>query len=320
MAEWVGRSPDAMNLKQLEYFVRVAELGSFSRAAMILDVAQPALSRQVRLLETDLRCSLLQRTGRGVVLTEAGRRLFERSVGILQLVQQAREDMEAGREEPAGRVTLGLPPSLGRLLTLPLVERIRDHLPKARLVIVEGLTTHLIEWIATGRVDLALVHNPEAQPAIEIQPLLDEPLCLIGPARGRSRRSGLRIEAPVAFADVAQRPLVIPDHTQTIRRLVEAQAALSGLKLTIAWEVSGVPAILELVRAGYGHAVLGPGAVRACAEPQAFGIRPIERPRLLSKLCLAVSAHKPATPLIRHTKRILGELARRHSGAGDSGC
>ncbi len=307
-----------MNLKQLEYFVRVAELGSFSRAAMILDVAQPALSRQVRLLETDLRCSLLKRTGRGVVLTEAGRRLFERSVGILQLVQQAREDIEAGREVPAGRVTIGVPPSLGRLLIRPLAERFRDHLPRARMVVVEGLSTHLIEWIATGRVDLALVHNPEAQAAIEIHPLLDEPLCLIGPARGRPRRAGLRIEAPVAFADLAHHPLVIPDHTQAIRRLVEAQAALSGLKLAIAWEVSGVPAILELVRAGYGHAVLGAGAVRAAAEPHAFLIRPIEHPRLLSKLCLAVSAHKPVTPLIRHALRISGELARRYSTAGDS--
>ena len=309
-----GPPPDAMNLKQLEYFVRIAEIGSFSRAAVILDVAQPALSRQVRLLETDLRCALLQRTGRGVVLTEAGRRLFERSVGILQLVQQAREDMEAGREEPAGRVTIGLPPSLGRLLTLPLAERFRDHLPKARLVIVEGLSNHLIEWIATGRVDLALAHNPEAQPAIEIQPLLDEPLCLISPARGRPRRAGLRIEPAVAFTDLAHHPLVIPDHTQAIRRLVEAQAALSGLKIAIALEVSGVPAILALVRAGFGYAVLGAGAVRAAVEPQAFVIRPIERPQLLSKLCLAVSAHKPATPLIRHAMRMLDELARRCGG------
>ena len=66
-----------MNFKQLEYFVHVAELGSFSKAAIELDVAQPALSRQVRLLETDLRVTLLQRTGRGVLLTEAGKRLYD---------------------------------------------------------------------------------------------------------------------------------------------------------------------------------------------------------------------------------------------------
>ena len=149
-----------MNLRQLDYFVRVAELGSFSKAAQILNIAQPALSRQVRLLETDLRATLLQRTGRGVVLTEAGKRLFDHSVGILQLVSRVREDIESSRGEPAGRIVVGLPPSMGRLLTLPLVEEFRRVLPKARLAIVEGLSTHLSEWISTGRVDLGLLYNP----------------------------------------------------------------------------------------------------------------------------------------------------------------
>ena len=154
-----------MNLKQLEYFVRVAELGSFSKAALILNIAQPALSRQVRLLETDLHATLLQRTGRGEVLTEAGKRLFDHSIGILQLVSRVREDIASSRDEPAGRLVVGLPPSMGRLLTLPLVEEFRRVLPKARLAIVEGLSTHLSEWISTGRVDLGLLHNPESQAA-----------------------------------------------------------------------------------------------------------------------------------------------------------
>ena len=130
-----------MNLKQLEYFVNVAELGSFSKAALILNIAQPALSRQVRLLETDLHVTLLMRNGRGVVLTEAGQRLFDHSVGILQLVSRVREDIQATREEPAGRIVVGLPPSMARLLTLPLVDSFRRTLPQARLAIVEGLSS-----------------------------------------------------------------------------------------------------------------------------------------------------------------------------------
>lgn len=302
-----------MNLKQLEYFVRVAELGSFSRAALVLDVAQPALSRQIRLLETDLRCTLLQRTGRGVVLTEAGKHLVERATAILHLVQQARADLEEGREEPAGRVVIGLPPSLGRILTLSLVAGFRASLAKARLVIVEGLSTHILEWIATGRVDLALVHNPEPQAAIDIQPILDEPLCLVGPARHRQRRgsrAAARTEQPVPFAELPQYPLVIPDHTQAIRRRVEAQAVLSAVTLRIDWEVSGIPAILDMVRAGYGYAVLSRGAVFATGAPEAFSVRPIEQPMLISKLCLASSAHKPTTPLLRHATRMLRELAQ----------
>lgn len=303
-----------MNLKQLEYFVRVAELGSFSKASIVLDIAQPALSRQVRLLETDLRAQLLQRTGRGVILTEAGKRLFSHSVGILQLVAQAREDVESGRDEPSGKVVIGLTPSVGRLVTLPLVECFREDLPKAQLTIVEGLSTHITEWIATGRVDIGVLLNPEPGAAIEVHPLLDEPLCLVSPAvtpaAGRASRqvSRLRVDAAMPFAELADYPLIIPDRTHVIRKLVEAQAALSGFKLQIAWEVSGVPSILDLVRFGHGHAVLSQGAVIATGQSQVFRVRPLVKPRLVSKMCLAASAHKPMTPLMRHVMRMLGGL------------
>ncbi|MFO1196353.1 MAG: LysR family transcriptional regulator [Burkholderiaceae bacterium] len=288
-----------MNLRQLEVFVRVAELGSFSKAAVVLGVAQPALSRQVRQLETGLRQSLLLRTGRGVTLTEAGKRLFEHSVGILQLVERAREDVEASRGEPLGRVVVGLPPSMGRLLAVDLVERFRERLPRARLAIVEGLSAHITEWIATGRVDVGLLLNPEPGGAIEIVPVLDEPLCLVGtpalPERG-----------PMPFAQLCAHPLIIPERSHAIRRLLEAQAALSGVKLEIACEVSSVPAILDLVRRGHGCAVLAESALGAVARE--FVARPIVEPRLATTLCLATSASKPATPLIKRTTALRREL------------
>src|SRR3990167_5725494 len=95
-----------MNFKQLEYFVHVAELGSFSKAALVLDIAQPALSRQVRALEIELRETLLLRNGGGVVLTEAGQRLYEHGVNILQALAQAEAEMGANRDEPLGRITI----------------------------------------------------------------------------------------------------------------------------------------------------------------------------------------------------------------------
>ena len=298
-----------MNLKQLEYFVRVSELGSFSKAALLLNIAQPALSRQVRLLETDLRVTLLQRNGRGVVLTEAGKRLFDHSVGILQLVSWAREDIDASRGEPAGSIVVGLPPSMGRLLTLPLVDGCRKTLPRARLAIVEGLTTHLAEWISTGRVDLGLLYNPEPQSGLEIMPVLDEPLGLISPAkRGGAKRSA------VSFAELKGYPLIVPERAHAIRKLLETQAALSGVKLDVALEVSSVQSILELVSAGHGHAVLTDTALRASGKAGAFVLRPLTEPRLTSTLCLAVSAHKPATPLLRQVTRLVRELVLAAAG------
>jgi len=292
-----------MNLTQLRYFVRVAEMGSFSKAAIELDVAQPALSRQVRLLETDLRVTLLQRTGRGVLLTEAGKRLYDHAVSILQLVAHAREDISANRDEATGRIVIGLPPSMGRMLTLPLVDAFRQHLPKARLAIVEGLSAHIVEWISTGRVDLGLVHNPDANPAIETLHVLDEPLCLVSAAKGPARKP-----PPLPFAELTKLPLVLPEPSHAIRKLLETQAALAGLKLNIAYEVSSVSAILELVRSGHGHAVLAPSAIAASGQHSAFRMRPLAESVLTSTLCMAVSAHKPATPLLKQAMRLLREL------------
>ena len=292
-----------MNLKQLEYFVRVAELGSFSKAALIVNIAQPALSRQVRLLETDLHVTLLTRNGRGVVLTEPGQRLFDHSVGILQLVSRATDDIEAARDIPAGRIVIGLPPSMGRRLTLPLVESFRRTLPNARLAIVEGLSTHLTEWIATGRVDLGLILNPEPNPAIEVTPVFDEPLGLVGPARKPAKKV-----VPVTLAEVVGFPLILPERTHALRKLLEAQAAMAGLKLSVSLEVSSVQSILDLVLAGYGYAVLSRTALTASGHPELFDFRPLTKPGLSSTFFLAVSAHKPVTPLGKHAFRLLQEL------------
>jgi LysR family nitrogen assimilation transcriptional regulator len=292
-----------MNLKQLEYFVRVAEFGSFSKAAMVLNIAQPALSRQVRLLEAQLRVTLLIRNGRGVVLTEVGNRLFKHSVAILQLVDHAAEDIEAARNQPFGRITLGLPPSMSRRLTPALVDVFCRVLPKARLSIVEGLSAHLVEWIATGRVDLGLVHNPEPDPALDATPVLDEVLGLVSPApRGRAKVK------PVPFSSLPTYPLILPERGHAMRKLLDTQVALAGLKLNIAFEVSGVPSILDLVAAGYGHAVLTETAIATSSRPAVFMLRQFEGPALISTLNLATSARKPVTPLIRQAAALLREL------------
>ncbi|HLS55650.1 MAG TPA: LysR family transcriptional regulator [Zeimonas sp.] len=300
-----------MNLRQLEYFVQVAELGSFSRAARLLGIAQPALSRQVRALETDLRETLLLRNGRGVELTDAGRRLFDHAVAILQHVTHARDDMGAQRDEPVGRIVVGLPPSLGRQLTRPLIDAFRSELPRARLAIVEGLTAHIAEWIATGRVDLALLHNPDAAPELEITPVLEEMLCLVQPAgrRGRIGRASVRGHAPLPLKELSRFPLIVPDRMHALRRLMETEAALAGVRLDIAWEVSSVPSIVDLVAAGYGNAVLPRSAVAASGRSAQLATRPLGDPPLHSVLCMATSAHRRATPLASRTAALLRELA-----------
>jgi LysR family nitrogen assimilation transcriptional regulator len=295
-----------MNLKQLEYFVQVAELGSFSKAAVVLDIAQPALSRQVRSLETELHQQLFLRNGRGVTLTDAGKRLFDHSVAVLQLMAHARDDLGASRNEPIGRVTIGLPPSMGRQLTLPLIDRFKKELPAARLAIVEGLSTHIVEWVTTGRIDIGLVYNPEAQPGLEITPLLQEQLGLVGHApKGKRKRAAL---PPLPMKELSHYPLIVPERIHAMRRLLDTQAALAGIKLDIAWEVSSVPSIIDLVCAGYGYAVLTASGVAASARSGERVTRRLVDPTPVSVLCLAISAHRRPTPLTQHTMRLLTAL------------
>lgn len=296
-----------MNLNQLEYFVHTAEMGSLSKAAIVLNIAQSALSRQIRLLEADLHVTLMLRTGRGVVLTEAGKRLFDHSIAILQLVSRVREDIDATRDEPVGRIVVGLPPTMGRMLTLPLVEGFKRVLPKARLAIVEGLSTHLAEWVSTGRVDIGLLHNPESQPSLEIIPVLQEPLVLVSLAGSKVGKG-----ATINFEDLVDYPLIMPERAHAIRKLIETQAALTGLKLQVAWEISSVRSILDLVRAGHGHAVLSRNAIAIEQRPEDFILRPLAQPQLMSTLCLAISAHKPVTPLTKHVMHLMRELITRY--------
>ena len=170
-----------MDLKQLEYFVRVAELGSFTRAAQVLGVAQPALSRQVRLLEVELRQNLLTRNGRGATPTEAGQVLLEHGRGILHQVERAREELGRVRSGLSGRVALGLPPSVARVLTVPLTRAFRERLPQAQLSISEGLSTAMQENLLNGRLDIAVLYNASPVAGIELRPLITEELLLVQP-------------------------------------------------------------------------------------------------------------------------------------------
>jgi LysR family transcriptional regulator, nitrogen assimilation regulatory protein len=297
-----------VDLKQLQYFVHVAELGSFTRAATFLSVVQPALSRQIRTLELELRQNLFDRNGRGVVLTEPGKRLLEHARGILQQIERARQDLDDQREVAAGHIVLGLPPSLGRCVTVPIVTAFRQRLPKATLATVEGLSSYILEWLSIGRVDCALVYNATPAAHIELLPVFDERLYLISPvATGRGRA----VAATVTLAGIADYALVIPSRPHAMRMSVENALAKVGRKIQVAHEVECVPAIIDLVRQGHGHAVLPMNAVRSSSQTDAIICRPILRPTLTASLWLATSAPRPKGPLMQQAIELVRDVVRR---------
>ncbi len=297
-----------MDLKQLEYFRHVAELGSFTRAAAFLSVVQPALSRQVRQLEMELGQNLFDRNGRGVVLTDAGARLLEHTRGILMQVGRARRELEDQRNGDSGHFVLGLPPSLGRSVTVPLVKAFGRRLPNAGLATVEGLSAYMLEWLSVGRVDCALVYNAPDSPSIELQPLLDEPLYLIAPLADKLRRKARK---NIALADLADYPLIIPSRPHSIRMSVENALAGVGVKIRVAHEIECIPAVIDLVRQGHGYAVLPLNAVKSSPWADEVLTKPIVSPNLTSSLSIAISAQRPKSPLMRKSIDVIRDIVRQ---------
>jgi LysR family nitrogen assimilation transcriptional regulator len=308
-----------MDLKQLEVFVHVADLGSFTRAAGHLRIAQPALSRQVRALEVELRQSLFDRNGRGVTLTPAGQRLLAHGRGILAQVERARHDLEAHRGAPAGRLALGVPPSVGRTLTGPLVRAFRGQFPQGTLTMVEGLTTYVLEWLAQGRVDAAVAYDVAPGAHVDLMPVRQEPMLLISGAA--SAMEGPPQEgAPAGMADLARHALVIPSRPHAIRMRVEGALAEAGLKPRVALEIESVPAMLDLVQQQGLHAVLSRQALHGHPRPGAFSLRPLLLERnaqpLTASLWIATASQRPRTPLLEAALPLLLDLLRRDEAAG----
>ncbi|OOG47394.1 LysR substrate-binding domain-containing protein [Polaromonas sp. A23] len=288
-----------MDLKQLEYFVRVAELGSFTRASIALDIAQPALSRQIRLLEVELRQNLLTRTGRGAIPTEAGKLLLKHGRGILHQVEVAREELGAVRGGLAGRVSIGLPPSLSKLITVPLTQAFRKQLPHAQLTLTEGFSILMLEGLRVGNLDMAVLYNSDRSPELETTTLHSEELVLISHRAsvkaGAAKKKISDKRQPINLADVAALPLILPSRPNAFRILVESKMITIGCKPQIALEVDGLNAILSLVREGMGHAVLPSYTLSNVDDPTHYTLRNIRSPRIMSELMLVRSSRRAST-------------------------
>lgn len=301
-----------MDLKQLEYFVRVAETGSFTRASIALDVAQPALSRQIRMLEVELRQNLLTRNGRGAVPTEAGKLLLAHGRGILHQVALTREELTASRGSLAGKVSIGLPPSLSRLIAVPLVKAFKTHMPLAQLVLTESFSLVMHEGLRAGNLDLCVLYNADPSPELEMFALHEDDLVLISPSR--SVRNQATTGRSVSLRNVAALPLILPSRPNAFRILIETEMKAIGVRPNIIYEVDGLNAILNLVQEDLGHAVLPSYTLRNFDNNSPFAVQAIHAPSIRSQLMLVRSSRRPTTPTQRRAMEILTEVVRTAIG------
>ncbi|MDH3582058.1 MAG: LysR substrate-binding domain-containing protein [Hyphomicrobiales bacterium] len=247
-----------METRILGNFLRVAETGKFSQAAAELNLAQPALSRQMALLEEDVGAQLFVRHRRGVTLTDAGALFRQRAEEILASVEQARAAVSSAGLEPTGTVTLGLPTSMIYVLSGDLIETYRARFPGVFLRIHEAVG-HVIEaLLKESRLDAAILIEPRPMPGVALTPLIEEDIYLVGPGD-----AGLSLEAPVTPATVAEVPMIMLAPENHVRSKIEAALSRAGASFNAALEVEGQPLAFDLVRRGLGYTLLPYCAVRA---------------------------------------------------------
>ena len=300
-----------MDLKQLRAFLTVAETGNVTRAADMLHLVQPAVSRQIRLLEEDVGTPLFERERHGMALTEAGQALVGYARRALLELDRARMEL-SGRnaDSVSGLVTLGLLPSTVDLLSSALVSALAAAYPEIRVRIAVGYAGTLMQWLASGEVDAALLYGAERSAEIQTTALIEEALWVIGPPG-----SGLDARRPVTLAELAGHRVVLPSAPHGIRTLVEHACALAKVTLQISAETNALSVQRSLVLGGHGLTILPPIAVaedlqagKLLGAPLAEDIR--------RTIVLALPAQRPTARHVRCAIEVLVQQARAAIDAG----
>jgi LysR family nitrogen assimilation transcriptional regulator len=295
------RNLTPMELKQLEYFVAIAEAGTFSRASQRLNVGQPVLSRQIQALEDELGTKLYHRTGRGILLTEAGRLFEQHARGVLETAANAKSAMHALDATPAGRVVIGMPPSVGAVLTTALVQQMHSEFPKVSLGVIEGFSGHVMEWLTMGRIDVAVLYNAPNTHTLATDPLLTDELFLLGPASDPARVGAGSLPA----ARLEQLPLILPSRPHGLRVLVDDFLATIGIAPNVDVEIDAMHSTLSLVEAGIGYTILSYSCVHHLIAAGRIRAWPIVEPTMTRTLVIATSTQRPMTNAARALSRIV---------------
>lgn len=300
-----------MDIKQLNYFVHVADLSSISKAAAVLGMAQPALSRQIRGLETDLGANLFYRNGRGVSVTEAGERLLGYAKSMVDQADRIRNEITMLRDHPSGAVRLGVPPTVGQVLVPSLIRQIRDDHPDIALKVTEGFSGFVHEWLVGGRLDLAVLYDARRSSRLITDPLVTEHMFLIGPPTGSNGPGD-----PIPFGEIADLPLILPSRPHGLRILIDTVAARVHMPLKIEYEVESASATLELVESGVSYTIQPYASVYRRVEAGQLSARRIIEPLVTRTLVLATSTQKP---LSLATRAVLDNIKQEVKSLVNSG-
>lgn len=289
-----------MNLRRLVYFMRVADLGSLNRASEALRIAQPALSRQMRMLEQELGVTLFERTLRGMTLTEQGEQLRRDIAGPLRQIYFAFENVSLPGSQVAGGLNIGIEPGLRDMLALPLLDRIAAEEPGIEPRIVEGAVDHLAEWITRGDVDLVIFSGPSPSEVIVDRSLLTENLFLVG-----SAESVVQSASPMRFSAATALPLILPEARSGIVPILEKIAYINKASLNVFRRVNSFDLLKQMVCRGQGFTVLPRSAIEAELRDGQLAICPIIDPALSQLVSIGATQDCKVPRLIQRADIII---------------
>ena len=246
---------DGVETRRLEYFVQIVDAGSLNRAALVVGIAQPALSQHLSILEREFNTRLLDRSSTGVIPTDAGRTLYVRAQVILRQLASLKLELIEDAGKVAGIVTIGIPPSLGASIGAPLLAQTRALYPQLRLQVVEDGAAALGARLQSGLLDLSLSSVSLPGEALEGEALFDEDLFVMVAPALRPPSTGL--------ADLARLPWIVPDALNVMREWLRAGFAQAQLQPNVVAEINSLPLVIRAVREGLGVTLLPKGPVSA---------------------------------------------------------
>lgn len=301
----------APDLQKLNHFLLVAELGSFTKAAAVLNIAQSALSRQIRELEQEFGDRLFHRTGRGVLPTEFGQQILPRVRALLLQAEQLTEDIKASRGIPQGQVTLAMLASLSPLLLTPLLSRIMDRFPGIQMRVLEGLTEHVEEWLAAGRVDLGILYGDRRNPSVADELLMSAELYLVA-------KKGDQVAASetLPLHGISDLAMILPALPNRWRLSIERACAEHQIPLSVTFELDSIQTIKDLVALGKRYSVLPLHAVYREVNAGILQISRLVDPTITREIFLASSTQRPrsraSSEVAKVTHALVAEMV--HSG------
>lgn len=281
-----------MDIKRFEYLLRIADYGSFSKAATVIGLTQPSLGRQIRKLENECGFALLYRNGRGASLTPEGMRLLSRLRPLLKEIDSVITDIRSEQKAISGAVTLGMTPALSRIIGYPFLRDARQKYPHITLNVVTGYSGYLLEWLTEGRIDVGILDNARRADHLIFDHIAELPLSLISASNNRPpiKKSASSID----LAALKRMPLVLPTRNHGLRRTVDIAVAEADIELDIQYEIDAHDLAREIVIAGAAHTIMSALAIRSEIDQGILIATPIN-PVLSTQLLCGTALNRPVS-------------------------